>query len=85
MKLTKASKDKLYNQFNGNGIIFIKTACNEMMKFEFYLGKNKKFYIINNSVPAQELTQSLYGIIPEIESENEEVKNVKTYTVKMGK
>jgi hypothetical protein len=69
MKLTKVSKDKLYNQFNGNGIIFIKTGCREMMKFEFYLGQNKKFYVINNAVPAIELTQVLYGIIPEIESE----------------
>jgi len=71
LKLTKVSKDKLYNQFNGTGVIFIKTGCREMMKFEFYLGKNKKFYILNNSIPSQEITQVLYGILPEIDSENE--------------
>jgi len=76
MKLMKSSKDKLYKQFNGTGIIFLKTGCREMMKFEFYLGQDKKFYLINNAIPAIELTQALYGIIPEIESEIEEESNV---------
>ena len=69
MKLTKASKEKLYNQFNGTGIMFIKTQNNEIQIIEFYLGKNKKFYVINNTIPATELTKALYGIIPEIENE----------------
>jgi len=69
MKLTKESKEKLYNQHNGNGIMFLKTGNREMQTMEFYLGKNKKFYLINNSIPSMELTKVLYGIIPEIEDE----------------
>jgi len=71
MKLTKKSKEKLYNQFNGNGVIFLKSRKREMLIIEFYLGKNKKFYLLNNAKPSQELTQALYGIIPEIENEED--------------
>ena len=71
MKLTKLSKDKLYKQHNGTGIIFLKIRNNEMQIIEFCLGKNKKFYLINNAIPATELTKALYGIIPEIEDESD--------------
>ncbi len=73
MKLTKASKEKLYNQHNGTGIMFIKLRNNEMQIIEFYLAINKKFYIINNAVNATELTKALYGIIPEIEDEDDTI------------
>lgn len=69
MKLTKSSKEKLYGQNNGTGVIFLKTRNNEIQIIEFYLGGNKKFYLINNAIPAMGLTESLYGIIPEIEDE----------------
>ena len=72
MKLTEKSKKQLYNQHNGTGIIFLKLRNNEMQIIEFYLGKNKKFYLINNAIPSIELTEALYGIIPEIEEELEE-------------
>ena len=68
-RLTKKSKEELYKQFNGTGIIFMKTRNNETQIIEFYLGKNNKFYVLNNAIPATELTEALYGIIPEIESE----------------
>lgn len=72
LNLTKASKEQLYNQHNGTGIIFLKTMNRELQIVEFYLGKNKKFYITNNAIPAIELTLALYGIIPDIEDELEE-------------
>jgi len=72
IKLTKKSKEELYSQHNGRGVIFLKTANREMQIMEFYLGRNKKFYILNNAIPSKELTQALYGIIPEIEEELEE-------------
>jgi len=72
IKLTEKSKKRLYNQHNGTGIIFLKLRNNEMLILEFYLAQNKKFYLINNAIPAIELTKSLYGIIPEIEKELEE-------------
>ena len=79
MKLTKKSKEQLYNQCNGTGIIFLKTRNKEMVIIEFYLGRNKKFYLINNAIPATELTQALYGIIPEIEDEDDTIWDNKDY------
>ena len=72
IKLTKSSKDKLYNQHNGTGIMFIKLRNNEMQIIEFYLAQNKKFYVINNAINATELIKALYGIIPDIAEELEE-------------
>jgi len=66
VKLTKESKSKLLNQFNGTGVIFIKTRENEYQILEFWLGKNNKFY---TGFPPEELTEFLYGVIPEIERE----------------
>ena len=71
MKLTKKSKEQLHNQNNGTGVIFIKQDNNTTIIIEFYLDKNKKFYLLNNAKPSQELTQALYGIIPEIENEED--------------
>ena len=71
IKLTKKSKEQLHNQDNGTGVIFIKEDNNTTIIIEFYLGKNKKFYLLNNAKPSQELTQALYGIIPEIENEED--------------
>jgi hypothetical protein len=73
LKLTKASKEQLYNQHNGTGVVFLKTGNKKMYTIEFYLGRNKKFYLINNAVPAIELTKALNDSIPEIEEELEEV------------
>jgi len=66
MKLTKESKDRLLSQFNGTGVIFMKTRENEYQILEFWLGKNDKFY---TGFSPKELTEFLYGIIPEIERE----------------
>ena len=68
MRLTKKSKDRLLSQFNGTGAIFIKTRENEYQILEFWLGKNNKFY---TGFPPKELTEFLYGVIPEIEKEIE--------------
>jgi len=66
MRLTKKSKNILLGQFNGTGVIFIKTRENEYQILEFWLGKNNKFY---TGFPPKELTEFLYGVIPEIEKE----------------
>ena len=66
MKLTKESKNRLLNQFCGTGVIFMKTREKEYQILEFWLGKNNKFY---TGFPPKELTEFLYGIIPEIEKE----------------
>lgn len=67
MKLTKESKSRLLNQFCGTGVIFMKTRENEYQILEFWLGKDNKFY--TGGFPPKELTEFLYGIIPEIEKE----------------
>ena len=65
MELTKKSKEKLYNQFNGTGVIFFKTSDAEIRIIEFWLGKNGKFY-----TGSGELTERMYGLRGEIEEEN---------------
>jgi len=68
--LTKKSKEQLYNQHNGTGIIFVKTGNNEMQVIEFYLSWSKKFYVMNSAIVAPiELTEKLQSLILEIEKD----------------
>ncbi len=70
INLTKKSKEQLYTQHNGTGIIFIKTGNNEMRIIKFYLSWSKKFYILNDVIAPTELTERLQDLISEIKEEN---------------
>lgn len=69
INLTKRSKEQLYNQHNGTGIIFVKTKNNEMQIIEFYLSWSKKFYVLNDVLAPVELSERLQNLISEIEEE----------------
>ena len=65
MELTKKSKEKLYNRYNGYGAVFVKTGDREMQIIEFNLGRNGKFNTMNGT----ELTEKLNKLSREIEEE----------------
>lgn len=65
MELTKKSKQQLWRQFNGTGIIFLKLSDTGLAVIEFNQGRNGKFYTSTNH--PTELAEYLYGIISEIE------------------
>jgi len=64
MKLTKQSREKLYNRYNGNGVLFIRTAPNEITSIEIHLGRNGKFY-----AGKTEISEYLHGLSGQIEED----------------
>ncbi len=57
MDLTKKSKDKFYNRYNGYGVLFVKTADKEMQIIEFSLGRNGKFGTISGKYLTERLDE----------------------------
>jgi len=65
MQLTKKSKKKLYNQFNGTGVIFVKTRDKEISIIEFYQDRNGKF----RDMAGMELIEAIHELEKEVEEE----------------
>ena len=61
MKLSKSQKIQLFGQNIGTGFIAFKTAENELLEFEFYVGKDKRIRKISDTlkIPAINLNEEV--------------------------
>lgn len=69
LKLTIGSKDKLYKQGNATGVVYIKSGEKEITSFEFYRGRDGKFYIITDKAKPYSLTTLLEVLAESIPEE----------------
>jgi len=56
-RLTKQSEEKLYNKYNGYGVLFVKTGDREMQITEFNLAINGKFCTMNGTLLTERLNE----------------------------
>ena len=63
MELAKKSKEQLYNQHKGTGILFIKTEEDEIVIIEFFYSEiDNRFYLINDNPKGTKLSSILNDI-----------------------
>jgi len=67
MELTKKGKEQLHNSHIGVGKAFIHTGEGEITSFEFYLGKNGKWYVKSSSFNPVELCHEFSDMAKELE------------------
>ena len=57
MRLTKKSKEDIYNRYNGYGAVFIKTGNNEITEIEIYRDRKGRFRTMNGTLLTERLNE----------------------------